>query len=628
MDSQSFKPSRRFLFVAFAVAALVLAGRVAAASAATYCVADPACPAGGIVKPSLDEAIAAANKDAALDTVRIGPGEFSPSAFVASNPVDLVGAGSGATTVKTPPGLVGTFIRLTSASKVSDLAIEMTATNQEALRLAEGSDAARIEISASHAFLLGTGIYVEGPGSDIRSVKVDIGPGVSGYGIGDGGGATIEDTEITAGIGLLPAKSGTTARRVTIHAHNPLYVIGGSLNIANALLLPYPDDSEPGYFIAADVTGGNAGESASLAMADTTVVGPGGGQGVGIDARSNNSVNVGTVSVSLQGVLIDQVGYSIIRHGKSGTQTANVGIEHSAYDAARINDGSGNGSIALGAGNLTGGVDPGFVDPAAGDYRPRFDSPLLDAGPPMLPLAGDDPDLAGKSRVRDSDGNGSAVRDIGAYEYQRLAPVPALAITPAAAAPGEALGFGSAGSVDPDGDPVSYAWSFGDGASAAGSQASHAYASTGNFPVTLTATDATGLSATATAAASVVAPDPGRPGGAPVLSRLSQSARSWVEAAAAGAAASRLPVGTRFRFRLDRAAGVHLTFSRRVGKRLVPVGTLTRAGQAGANVVRFRGRISAGHRLVPGRYKLTAVAVDAAGQRSGARSLSFRVLAP
>ncbi|MEX2105529.1 MAG: hypothetical protein WD810_01385 [Solirubrobacterales bacterium] len=36
----------------------------------------------------------------------------------------------------------------------------------------------------------------------------------------------------------------------------------------------------------------------------------------------------------------------------------------------------------------------------------------------MLPLAGDDPDLSGRSRVRDSDGNGTAVRDIGAGERQ------------------------------------------------------------------------------------------------------------------------------------------------------------------------------------------------------------------
>ena len=47
---------------------------------------------------------------------------------------------------------------------------------------------------------------------------------------------------------------------------------------------------------------------------------------------------------------------------------------------------------------------------------------LLDKGPPTEPLSDDDPDLGGRSRVRDSDGNGSAVRDIGAYEYQRLAP--------------------------------------------------------------------------------------------------------------------------------------------------------------------------------------------------------------
>ena len=47
-------------------------------------------------------------------------------------------------------------------------------------------------------------------------------------------------------------------------------------------------------------------------------------------------------------------------------------------------------------------------------------------------------------------------------------------------------------SADPDGDTLSYVWTFGDTATAAGSTASHTYASAGTFTVTLTVRDGRG----------------------------------------------------------------------------------------------------------------------------------------
>jgi PKD repeat protein len=624
MENPRFHPSRRFLLLAILLAALVLAGRVAAASAATYCVNDPACPAGGVAEGTVNEAIAAADEDVALDTVRIGPGTFHLPNFSAIKPVSIVGSGIGTTVLEDEPSGAGTFAYLTAGCRITDLAIHLTKNGQEGLRLAGGADAARIAVSASHSLKVNTGIFVEGVGSDISSVTVDLGPEISGYAIGDlGESTTIEDANLTAAIGLLPSNDGTTARRLTIHADVGLFLIGGVLNIANALILPYPDEPQNPGFEAADVTGGNGGEGASLAMADTTIVGPGAAHGgSGVDVRSNFSVNTGNVTASLQGVVIDGVAHSIFRQGKSATQTATVSVAYSAYDGARVTDGPGNGELAAAANNLTGGADPRFVDPAAGDYRPRFDSPLLDSGPPMMPLAGDDPDLSGRSRVRDSDGNGSAIREIGAYEYQRLAPVPALAISPPSAVPGQAVGFDSTATVDPDGDPLTYAWSFGDGASGAGAQASHAYVATGAFPVSLTATDATGLSGAATATADVVAPAVGGSGAgatpAPVLSGLSQSARRWLASA----------VGTTFRFRLNTAAKVRFAFFRRLGSRRIAAGALVRPGVAGTNRMRFRGRLRGSRLLKPGRYTVVVTATDAQGRRSAPRSLSFVVLAP
>jgi len=68
------------------------------------------------------------------------------------------------------------------------------------------------------------------------------------------------------------------------------------------------------------------------------------------------------------------------------------------------------------------GVDPRFVA-APGDLRLRPDSPLVEAGDPR-PLAPAEPetDAGGDVRAMDGDGDGTARRDVGAFERRPAAP--------------------------------------------------------------------------------------------------------------------------------------------------------------------------------------------------------------
>ncbi|MEV6406572.1 PQQ-dependent sugar dehydrogenase [Streptomyces bobili] len=56
--------------------------------------------------------------------------------------------------------------------------------------------------------------------------------------------------------------------------------------------------------------------------------------------------------------------------------------------------------------------------------------------------------------------------------------------------------FSSAGSQDPDGDPITYSWTFGDGATSTEANASHTYSSNGTYKATLTVRDSDGATAT------------------------------------------------------------------------------------------------------------------------------------
>jgi len=83
-------------------------------------------------------------------------------------------------------------------------------------------------------------------------------------------------------------------------------------------------------------------------------------------------------------------------------------------------------------------------------------------------------------------------------------PIAAFSISPSPAYPRQTIRFDAGASYDPDGEIVSYEWSFGDGTTDTGALASYRYDAQGTYHVVLTVRDNDGAVRTATADLSIV----------------------------------------------------------------------------------------------------------------------------
>jgi hypothetical protein len=500
-------------------------------------------------------------------------------------------------------------------------------------------------------------------------------------------GATLEDSTITlplngpiAGIGA--NGPGGTVRNTTVTATKPLNINTDNMTFERVRATAGPGGS------AVSVRGANA------RISDSVIVQP--GTSAAVVASTGNSTNatlrldhdtvIGT-SGATSGIWADgtNAGYSalidvhntIIRGfthartrvlGGAGT-AATITTSYSDYDPAgdqvlgTVAGSSGSTTPSPGVGDVN--VDPQFVDPAGGDYRLLQDSPLIDAGDPAAPFAFESPiDLAGRPRSLDGNGDCTAGTDLGALEFHDVPT--ARATLAAAAVAGQPVAFDGSPSCDPDGDALTYAWTFDDGGSASGAAATHVFASPGPHTATLTVADPGADSGSVVLAIDVVASPVGAPadapagaptpGGAtpalldttaPVLTRLRAAPASFaVRSAASGG--KKATGGTTLGFTLSEAAKVTIALQREVaghrsGARCVAgaptrgsrakrctalraAGSITAAGRAGANTTAFSGRIGK-RALAPARYRASATAADATGNKTPAAvTLRLRIV--
>lgn len=126
--------------------------------------------------------------------------------------------------------------------------------------------------------------------------------------------------------------------------------------------------------------------------------------------------------------------------------------------------------------------DPGVRNVNWETYRTTVDAVEAVSGYDLLALLSDQIEIAVESGTR---------------------PPTAVLDGPYAGSEGGSIAMSAAGSSDPDGDALTYRWSFGDGAIGTGVAVSHTYAQDGAYTVQLVVTDVRGLEATTTTTAQV-----------------------------------------------------------------------------------------------------------------------------
>jgi hypothetical protein len=497
-----------------AVAVLVALAAWPAASLAaeqTFCVADPACS--GTPEASVADALAAAQANGPeRDRIEVGPGTFPATGSLAdspTNPVLIEGEGEGLTTLTRPPAMNASVLSLSNAqSSVSKLRVHIPAgqTGMTGVVLVGGAFAERVFVSSPLALTQDAGVVV-GNGSSLRQCFVEL-PKASAAdndGIVAADGAVVESSGVVATRGVLILGSGTLVRGTRITAGTGVELVGSpganvTATVENTQVTsaepPAPSDA------AIKATGPNANHSVTLSARHVTLIGTGSGNGFWASGQSASFNPTATLNV-LDSVV---VGYTVDLRGSAGPMgTASLSIDNSAFDFSKQSVNTNLATINPGPNNINlSGFDPRLID-ARGDMRPGFDSPLVDRGVPGGLLSTESQlDLAFLARLVDGNGDGTARRDIGAFEYQRAAPVVTASAAPATAGQGQAITFNAkASDSDPQETTGAITWVFDDGATATGDSVQHAFAAAGAHTATASATDPAGVTGTGAATVTV-----------------------------------------------------------------------------------------------------------------------------
>jgi hypothetical protein len=465
-------------------------------------------------------AVNAANTAAGEDTIQLAPGHFAVATGVSAlAPVHIVGAGMDHTVID-GTSTAGTYTLTVSGadSTVTDLTVHGTATGHDTALYLDGATAQRVRVDQrdNSGDPYATGAQVRNGASFLDGealTRPDSSGGLpEGLLVDAGLGQTsrVENSVVQGWDALYTSGAGTTivSRCRAVGTGHTVYAYDG----ANTTI-------EDSTLKGAPATASGQGTSnVSLTLRHDTL------DTARVEARGDFG-NAAHVVVSNTALVGGGSEFTQFYLGTGGGGPARVDVDYSFYAGADHVDQSqypGPTNVFGDGGHNVIGSDAKLLDVAAGDLRPRWDSPLVDAGDPVAAAGEPASDLGGGDR------NVNGRTDIGAYEYGRHAPTVSAGASSRTAFTGDAVTFTA---YPTDADPYEVAnvtWQFDDGATASGSPVSHAFSTPGSHVAKVTATDPAGLTGTAVTSVTVSSPPFPRRTMAPTFGFTSLKARKGV----------------------------------------------------------------------------------------------------
>jgi hypothetical protein len=357
-------------------------------------------------------------------TIRVAAGNYSDGPyFLAAGPsrhFTLQGSGQGSTSISLAASANTQPYVLMDHSTLEDLTVVMNPSMSEGDTGISAADSTvtRVTVEGSNV-TAAVGLVLARTTLSKSTVKMDLSSNSNALGVNSLDASTVTDTSISASAGYQTdsVTGPSTMSRVSIRSSRiGISCARGTLTIDDAVL---DIGTGSGTGLLADNSNvSNAPKS--INASHVTVVG-GGANSVGVAAyaRSTDAIQQTTVQLTnsiVHGPAIDLSVEAGNVGGLGANSTASITTSYSNWSTKKvISDPNGVATLTNGAGHLD--VNPGFVNAAGGDYRLAASSPLIDKGAP----GGGAPtlDLAGGTRVLDGNGDGAAVRDMGAYEAPR-----------------------------------------------------------------------------------------------------------------------------------------------------------------------------------------------------------------